>query len=148
MHGHGRAALEHFDGICEEGVQSNDVTFVCLLSACSHAGLVGEGMRCYASTITDYRISLKLEHYIYMVDLFGCAGDLEGISGFLFTLGWYCLSLNTRGVGSLLPVPVLIPRHRPTYQTNTGIFRDLKSASTWRKSVCIWRAPYIHQFSS
>jgi len=85
--------------------------------------------------ITDYRISLKLEHYICMVDLFDCAGDLEGISGFLFTLGWYCLSLNTRGVGSLLPVPVLIPGHRPTYQTNTGIFRDLKSASTWRKSV-------------
>jgi pentatricopeptide repeat protein len=81
MHGHGRAALEHFDGMCE-GVQPNDVTFVCLLSACSHAGLVGEGMRCYASMIRNYRISPKLEHYICMVDLFSCAGDLECISGF------------------------------------------------------------------
>jgi hypothetical protein len=48
--------------------------------------------------ITDYRISAKLEHYICMVDLFGSAGDLEGISGFfLFTLGSYCLSSYQRG---------------------------------------------------
>jgi hypothetical protein len=29
---------------CEEGVQPNDITFICLLSACSHAGLVDESM--------------------------------------------------------------------------------------------------------
>jgi pentatricopeptide repeat protein len=40
MHGHGREALKHFEQMCEEGVQPDDITFVCLLSACSHAGLV------------------------------------------------------------------------------------------------------------
>jgi hypothetical protein len=31
MHGQGKEALEHFDQICEEGVQPDNVTFVCLL---------------------------------------------------------------------------------------------------------------------
>ncbi len=48
MHGHGKEALKHFEQTCEEGVQPDDITFVCLLSACSHAGLVDEGMCCYA----------------------------------------------------------------------------------------------------
>jgi pentatricopeptide repeat protein len=65
MHGHGKEALKHFEWMCEEGVQPNDITFVCLLSACSHAGLVDEGMCCYASMITEYMISGKLVHYTY-----------------------------------------------------------------------------------
>jgi pentatricopeptide repeat protein len=56
-HGHGKEALRHFEQMCEEGVQPNDITFVCLLSACSHAGLVDEGICCYTSMITDYMIS-------------------------------------------------------------------------------------------
>ncbi|CAK9210480.1 unnamed protein product [Sphagnum troendelagicum] len=77
MHGHGKDALQHFERMCEEGVEPNDVTFVCLLSACSHAGLVDEGMHCYTSMITDYMISAKLEHYTCMVDLLGRAGHLQ-----------------------------------------------------------------------
>jgi pentatricopeptide repeat protein len=63
--------------MCEEGVQPDDITFVCLLSACSHAGLVDEGMCCYASMTTVHTISAKLEHYICMVNLLGRAGWLE-----------------------------------------------------------------------
>ncbi|CAM6069276.1 unnamed protein product [Sphagnum tenellum] len=77
MHGHGKEALKHFERMCEEGVQPDDVTFICLLSACSHAGLVGEGMHCYASMVKDYMISAKLEHYTCMVDLLGRAGHLQ-----------------------------------------------------------------------
>ncbi|CAM6015544.1 unnamed protein product [Sphagnum balticum] len=77
MHGHGKDALQHFERMCEEGVEPNDVTFICLLSACSHAGLVDEGMHCYTSMITDYMISAQLEHYTCMVDLLGRAGHLQ-----------------------------------------------------------------------
>jgi len=45
MHGHGKEALKQFDRIWE-GVQLDDVTFACLLSVCSHAGLVDDGMHC------------------------------------------------------------------------------------------------------
>ncbi|CAK9211914.1 unnamed protein product [Sphagnum troendelagicum] len=73
----GQKALELFRQMQWEGVEPNDVTFVCLLSACSHAGLVDEGMHCYTSMITDYMISAKLEHYTCMVDLLGRAGHLQ-----------------------------------------------------------------------
>jgi pentatricopeptide repeat protein len=46
MHGHGKEALKQFDRMWEEGVQLDDVTFVCLLSVCSHAGLVDGGIHC------------------------------------------------------------------------------------------------------
>ncbi|KAH8966520.1 hypothetical protein BDL97_03G029200 [Sphagnum fallax] len=62
--------------MCEEGVQPDDITFACLLSACSHAGLVDEGMHCYASKITDYMISAKLEHYTCIINL-GHPGQLQ-----------------------------------------------------------------------
>jgi pentatricopeptide repeat protein len=77
MHGHGKKALKHFEQMCEEGVQPDDITFICLLSACSHAGLVDEGMRCYASMSTVYMISAKLEHFTCKIGLLGHAGHLQ-----------------------------------------------------------------------
>jgi hypothetical protein len=41
IHGHGKEALKHLEWMCEAG-QPNDITFVCPLSACRHAGLVDE----------------------------------------------------------------------------------------------------------
>ncbi|CAK9258855.1 unnamed protein product [Sphagnum jensenii] len=38
MDGHGKEALRHFEWMSEEGVEPDDITFVCLLSACGHAG--------------------------------------------------------------------------------------------------------------
>ncbi len=49
---------------CVKKVYSDDITFVCLLSACSYGGLVDEGMHCYASMIKDCMISPKLEHFM------------------------------------------------------------------------------------
>jgi pentatricopeptide repeat protein len=76
MHGHDKEALKHFEQMCE-GVQPDDIIFICLLPVCSHAGLVDEGVCCYASMVTDYMISVKLEHYTCMVNLLSCAGHLQ-----------------------------------------------------------------------
>ncbi len=84
MHGHGKEALKHFEQMCK-GVQPNDITFVCLLSACSDAGLVYQGMPCYASMSTDYMISVKLEHYTCMADLY-LAGHLEDAENMINTM--------------------------------------------------------------
>jgi pentatricopeptide repeat protein len=72
-----RKLLHIFEQMCEESVQPDDITFVCLLSACSHAGLVHEGMCFYASMKEVYMISPTVEHYTCMVDLLGRAGHLE-----------------------------------------------------------------------
>ncbi|CAM6003174.1 unnamed protein product [Sphagnum balticum] len=77
MHGQGKEALVHFERMCEEGVHPDDITFVCLLSTCSHSGFVDEGLCFYALMTTVYRIPAKLEHYTCMVDLLGRAGHLQ-----------------------------------------------------------------------
>jgi pentatricopeptide repeat protein len=40
MHGHGKDVIKKFEWMWEESVQPNDITFICLLLACSHVGLV------------------------------------------------------------------------------------------------------------
>jgi pentatricopeptide repeat protein len=77
MNGQGKESLKQFEQMCEEGVQPNDITFVCLLSACSHAGMVDEDLCCYASMSTVHKISATLEHHTCMVDLLGHAGHLQ-----------------------------------------------------------------------
>ncbi|CAK9275990.1 unnamed protein product [Sphagnum jensenii] len=77
MNGHGKEALTYFEQMCEEGVQPDDITFVCLLSACRHSGLVHEGLCFYASMKEVYMISPTEEHYTCMVDLLGRAGHLQ-----------------------------------------------------------------------
>jgi hypothetical protein len=84
MHGHGKEALNISEQMCEEGIQPNDSTFVCLLSVCRHAGLVDEGMCCNASMITDYMISINLKHYSCMV---GPCAVLTHVASLMALLG-------------------------------------------------------------
>jgi len=87
MNGYGKEALKYFEQMCAEGVQPDDTTFLSLLSACPHAGLV-EGMHCYASMVTHYMISAKLEHYTCMVDLLGHAGHLQEVENMVIAMPW------------------------------------------------------------
>jgi pentatricopeptide repeat protein len=49
--------------MCKTGVQPKDITFICLLSACSHAGLVDEGMHYYDLYSYDFfKIETLLLH--------------------------------------------------------------------------------------
>ncbi|KAJ6291088.1 hypothetical protein OIU76_023194 [Salix suchowensis] len=48
MHGFGKEALKLFSRMQEEGAEPNHITFTSILSACSHAGLIDEGRKCFA----------------------------------------------------------------------------------------------------
>ncbi|OEL27121.1 Pentatricopeptide repeat-containing protein [Dichanthelium oligosanthes] len=76
-HGHGRDALQLFNEMAEEGLQPDSVTFLGVLSACAHAGLVHDGKCYFESMRTDYAIEQSLDHYACIVDLYGRAGLLE-----------------------------------------------------------------------
>jgi pentatricopeptide repeat protein len=76
MHGHAKEAIAHFEQMCGEGVEPDNVTFVCLLSACSHAGFVDEGLCFFESMGSVYNISARAAHYSCVVDLLGRAGHL------------------------------------------------------------------------
>lgn len=76
-HGLGNLALEYFANMVSEGIEPNDVTFIGVLSACSHIGLVDTGWRYFRSMSSVYRIDPKIEHYGCMVDVLGRAGRLQ-----------------------------------------------------------------------
>lgn len=61
----------------QEGVKPDKVTFIGVLSACAHVGLVEEGRWHFRSMIEEHGISPKGEHFSCFVDLLGRAGHLE-----------------------------------------------------------------------
>ena len=76
-HGYADENLRMFRKMEEENIKPNGVTFISLLSACTHAGLVEEGRKRFLSMTKDYSITPKVEHYGCMVDLLSKAGLLE-----------------------------------------------------------------------
>ncbi|XP_043696061.1 pentatricopeptide repeat-containing protein At4g33990 [Telopea speciosissima] len=83
IHGHGEKALILFQKMQDEGVKPDHVTFVSLLSACSHAGLVEQGQWCFQLMQERYGIVPSLKHYGCMVDLLGRAGQLDSAYEFI-----------------------------------------------------------------
>src|SRR5262249_50744397 len=51
------------------GVEPNEVTFLSLLSACSHTGLVNKGVEFFESMNKEYGIRPKIDHFVTMIDL-------------------------------------------------------------------------------
>ncbi|KAK3142867.1 hypothetical protein QOZ80_4BG0352850 [Eleusine coracana subsp. coracana] len=76
-HGYGREALVLFNQMLKEGVRPNGVTFLSLLSACSHSGLVSEARGLFDCMTRKFGISPELGHYTCMVDVLGRSGNLE-----------------------------------------------------------------------
>ncbi|KAJ8624821.1 hypothetical protein MRB53_033351 [Persea americana] len=74
MHGHGKEALSHFQTMVEEGMKPDSVTFTSVLHACSHSGLVQEGLVIFHSMREVHEIEARIEHFGIMVDLLGRAG--------------------------------------------------------------------------
>uniref|UniRef100_A0A0A8YYC3 Pentatricopeptide repeat-containing protein n=1 Tax=Arundo donax TaxID=35708 RepID=A0A0A8YYC3_ARUDO len=60
-----------------QGVSPNGVTFVGLLHACSHMGLVDEGRGFFESMEKDHGIAPGIEHYGCVADLLSRAGRLD-----------------------------------------------------------------------
>ncbi|XWS16974.1 hypothetical protein CRYUN_Cryun33cG0027600 [Craigia yunnanensis] len=83
LHGQGQDALKLFFEMSHSGVAPNCVTFLSLLYACSHAGLVKEGEEIFHSMVHAYHFTPLAEHYACMVDILGRAGQLDKASKFM-----------------------------------------------------------------
>ncbi|KAL7110006.1 hypothetical protein ACP275_06G210500 [Erythranthe tilingii] len=87
MHGLGNEAVQLFESMKKEGIRPNEVSFVGILTACSHAGLIEEGCKYFKAMIDVYGIQPGIEHFACMVDLFGRAGHLKEIKDFVYENG-------------------------------------------------------------
>uniref|UniRef100_A0A7N0UZA4 DYW domain-containing protein n=1 Tax=Kalanchoe fedtschenkoi TaxID=63787 RepID=A0A7N0UZA4_KALFE len=83
MHGHGEDAILLYQTIDRDKVMADDVTFIALLCACSHTGLVGDGLRFFQEMKDVYKIEPRMEHYGCMVDLLCRARLVEDALAFI-----------------------------------------------------------------
>ncbi|XP_057812269.1 LOW QUALITY PROTEIN: pentatricopeptide repeat-containing protein At1g53600, mitochondrial-like [Salvia miltiorrhiza] len=75
--GYGEEALDLFSQLVDGGLNPTEVTFLGVLSACTHAGFVEEGRHYFKSMRTFFELEPGLDHYACMVDLLGRAGLLD-----------------------------------------------------------------------
>ncbi|KAM6558474.1 hypothetical protein CsatA_027713 [Cannabis sativa] len=76
-HGYAKQALILFEQMKNAGFEPDSITFVAVLSACSHGGLVSEGREHFKSMSRDYELEPREEHYACLIDLLGRIGLLD-----------------------------------------------------------------------
>ncbi|XP_049351301.1 pentatricopeptide repeat-containing protein At3g62890-like [Solanum verrucosum] len=77
MNGQVERSLDMFQKMKECGVIPNEVTFVAVLGACRHMGLVDEGRSYFNAMTRHYNVEPNIKHYGCMVDLLARAGLLK-----------------------------------------------------------------------
>nr|GMC82623.1 pentatricopeptide repeat-containing protein At2g46050, mitochondrial [Ipomoea batatas] len=76
FHGFADEAIKLFEKMLSCGLKPDKIAFLEVLSACSHGGLLSEGLK-YFTSITDHNILLTSEHYACLIDLLGRVGLLS-----------------------------------------------------------------------
>ncbi|KAL4180537.1 hypothetical protein AMTRI_Chr13g125790 [Amborella trichopoda] len=138
-HGHGHDTIFAFEEMCEHGVRPDEVTFIALLTACSHGGLVEKGQAYFELMAPAYGVRPRLEHYACMVDLLGRAGQLIKAKSLIETMDvepgpcvWGSLLASCRvhrnlDIGELAAEKlfVLEPQNTGNYVLLSNIYADL-----------------------
>lgn len=74
QNGQPHKALQLFDLLLKSGNQPDHVTFVGVLSACTHAGLVDRGLEYFHSIKEKHGLTYTADHYACVIDLLGRSG--------------------------------------------------------------------------
>ncbi|KAM7475473.1 hypothetical protein LguiB_022716 [Lonicera macranthoides] len=144
--GQGRRALEFFNLMLEKNIEPNGATFIGVLCACSHAGLVDEGRDFFVSMSRDFNIEPRIDHYGCMVDILGRAGLIKEAYQFIKNMPvkpnaviWRTLLASCRvhknleiGEESLKHVVELEPTHSGDYILFSNIYA---SVGRWEDAV-------------
>ncbi|OVA05218.1 Pentatricopeptide repeat [Macleaya cordata] len=88
QHGCAKEALCLFEAMKGCGIAPNHITFLGVLTACSHGGLVKEGLGYFESMKKDHGLDPNVKHYACIVDLLGRAGRLADAEGFINNSGF------------------------------------------------------------
>lgn len=76
-HGFGRKAIDLFNEMVSTGIKPSLISFVSVLGACSHEGLVEEGKTLFESIRKEHGMHPSVEHYACLVDILGRANRLD-----------------------------------------------------------------------
>ncbi|KAK4742304.1 hypothetical protein SAY87_000305 [Trapa incisa] len=84
--GHGDRAIELYHEMLEKSLRPDSVTFLALLSACRHCGLVELGEQYFHSLTLEHDVLPEIDHYCCMIDLYGRTNCLEKAIDFMKTI--------------------------------------------------------------
>ncbi|KAJ4844659.1 hypothetical protein Tsubulata_024216 [Turnera subulata] len=87
QHGMGEKALSLFHSMLKSGIEPDAITFVAILSACSHTGLVDEGLQIFKSMLQDFKIQPSSQHHCCVADMLGRVGRVVEAFEFVNQLG-------------------------------------------------------------
>ncbi|XP_011629220.2 putative pentatricopeptide repeat-containing protein At3g15930 [Amborella trichopoda] len=99
VHGHAQEALNLFRKMQRAGVRPDEITFIGLLCACTHAGMIEKGKELFSLMEKRYQISPNVVHYGCMVDLLGKMGHLKEAQELIETMP---MKPNSKIWGTLL----------------------------------------------
>ncbi|KAG5240280.1 pentatricopeptide repeat-containing protein [Salix suchowensis] len=77
MHSFGEKAIELFTKMIECGIEPSEITYINILAACTHSGLVDAGLQIFNKMVENQKPKPRMEHYGCIVDLLGRAGLLD-----------------------------------------------------------------------
>ncbi|KAF8405122.1 hypothetical protein HHK36_010020 [Tetracentron sinense] len=77
MNGYGGDAIDLFLRMKGSGINPDESTLVCVLCACSHAGMVDQGLHIFHHMVKNWNMAPNLQHYACIIDLLGRAGRLD-----------------------------------------------------------------------
>ncbi|KAK7250969.1 hypothetical protein RIF29_33781 [Crotalaria pallida] len=77
IHGFSEEAFKLFHEMCRMGIKPTDISFIAVLTACGHSGLVAKGWEVFNSMKNGYNVEPKIVHYGCMMNLLGRAGHLQ-----------------------------------------------------------------------
>lgn len=83
IHGLGDLAFDLFMEMEKLSLEPDDITFVAVLHACGHSGMMKEGMICFEIMRRSHKIVPKLQHYGCMVDILSRAGHIQEAANFV-----------------------------------------------------------------
>lgn len=86
QHGQGKEALSLYDEMVKDGVKPNEVTFLGLIYACSHVGLVSNGRHFFNLMVREYGMRPSLHHYTCLLDVLSRSGHLDEAEKLLKTM--------------------------------------------------------------
>lgn len=159
--GQSAACLGCYDRLCSAGVKPDGVTFLSLLSACSHAGLVDKGAEYFDLMTSRHGIAPETRHFDTMVDLFGRAGRFARVEALLLTMPgspdlvmWLCLLGACRkhsnvvlGEQAFRGAVRLHPQHPAAYvlmaniYADAGLMDEAEKAAKLREAEGAWKNP-------
>lgn len=139
VHNQYSTMLKCFEHMQQEGFQPDEVTFLCILSACTRGGFLDSGHSHFTSMLKYHSISPKPEHYNCMVDLLGRKGFLKEAESLLEmeamkgnVQGWTSLLSHCRTYGDVdlgrqcFDHAIFIDdQYTSSYELMSGLYADM-----------------------